>query len=196
MSPIPDFVDDLLPLFIGSITEPAHQAPWDATIVEFIERFGTSHERLEILEGLLEYRGLLKQLGFHSGFQWLCGSFVEHCEEIRGRPPGDVDVVTFCHSPSLGLDVAQLLKHQQRSATPLVGKPAKRWCKCDGFFIDLGEDPEVVVDHITYWLTLFGHQRYTVAAKGFVKVRLDDPSGAADITDVLNSCKAKLANQT
>ncbi|MCF5221032.1 hypothetical protein GIW34_22655, partial [Pseudomonas syringae] len=34
-------------------------------------------------------------MGIVSGIQWLNGSFMENVEMLEGRPPNDMDVVTF-----------------------------------------------------------------------------------------------------
>lgn len=52
-------------------------------------------ERRELLKGLLEFRSELHRIGLVDGIQWLDGSFIENVEEIEGRHPKDIDVVTF-----------------------------------------------------------------------------------------------------
>jgi hypothetical protein len=92
---------DVLPPFIGAdATVRAQCSPYVTTCTEIVRRFGISRERLVILRGLLDYRAALSSIGIVHGFQWIDGSFVEDCETIRQRPPGDVDVVTFAYRPA------------------------------------------------------------------------------------------------
>jgi len=44
------------------------------------------------------YRAALRDLGLN-GVQWINGSFCEDVERTRGRPPGDIDLVSLIVRP-------------------------------------------------------------------------------------------------
>ena len=58
------------------------RSPYEVSVIDLVERFATSPERIEILEGYLNYRKALHDLGLLEGFQWLDGSFCENVELI------------------------------------------------------------------------------------------------------------------
>src|SRR5437660_55494 len=99
---IPNFdLSGVLPPYVGPspAESGAFMSPYEASIVEMVDKFATSPERKAILIGLLRYRDALATAGIVDGFQWLDGSFLENIEEREGRPPGDIDIVTFLHRP-------------------------------------------------------------------------------------------------
>lgn len=164
----------------------ASMSPYVATMHEFAVRFATSPPRAEILQGLLNYRDALRNIGVGTGFQWLDGSFVEDVEQIRGRPPQDIDVVTFGYSPSL----ADINAYKQWFAANIAlfdrnqTKPAY---DCDAFYVDLRKRPDFLVDDARYWFGLFAHQRDTALWKGMVQVPLqsDDAAALAYVAQVI-----------
>ncbi len=91
----------VLPPFLPNAgpTESAAMAPYQATLVEIVQRFASSPERVSILNGLLRYREKLRSYGIIDGFQWIDGSYLEDCEKHRSRPPSDIDLVTFAERP-------------------------------------------------------------------------------------------------
>jgi len=94
--------DGVLPPFTpgGSPTELGDMSPYRVDLLEVVQKFGITEERREILGGLLAYRNALRSVGISSGFQWIDGSFVEDCERVRGRPPKDIDIITFSVRPA------------------------------------------------------------------------------------------------
>lgn len=172
---IPDFnISSVLPPYVGEDgpAQPHSASPYVATMSGVVLRFGTSSARLEILLGLLNYRKALRDQGIESGFQWLDGSFVENVEETRGRPPGDIDVVTFFKRPLGHIDdtsFAEFVKTNMNLFNPLELKTAFR---CDAYAVDLDTDPEYLVGDTSYWYGLFSHQRDSFLWKGMVRVDL------------------------
>jgi hypothetical protein len=126
----------VLPPFIGEdATEPAGTSPYHCSMSQLCERFGSTPERRAILEGLLRFRSEMRAAGITSGWQFIAGSFVEDCEVLRGRPPDDVDVVTFAVLPATTPEE----KRDLIAAHPTLFSPrrAKAEFKCDAYMVDL-----------------------------------------------------------
>lgn len=148
-------------------------SPYKADFLEFAQQFATSQHRVGLLNGLLAYREALRNIGLTQGFQWFDGSFVEDVEQSRGRPPADIDVVTFAYGPQFSDSAAYSTWFQQNIA---LFSPAetKRLHSCDAYFVDLRRiSPHILVDRTRYWFGLFSHQRATALWKGMVQVSLD-----------------------
>lgn len=174
----------VLPPFVGD--EPgvrAAMSPYEADILEFVQRFGTSQERVAILRGLLSFRNELRAIGIVDGWQWMDGSFVENIEQIRRRPPADIDLVTFSRVPGNIVEKRQVVVANMdlfdRNRT-------KARFSCDAFFVDLDKKPELLVDDTRYWFGLFSHQRDTSLWKGMVKIPLqvDDDAASAMLDQI------------
>ncbi|UEP31315.1 MULTISPECIES: DUF6932 family protein [unclassified Burkholderia] len=186
-SVIPEFnASMVLPPFVGDTpTKRAACSPYVATFSEYVLRFGHSDERREILRGLRTYRAELRANGFVAGYQWLNGSFSENVEATRGRPPGDIDVVTYAYRPTHLLD-AQLFGQWCTQNRGLFDTRAlKQRLHCEAFFIDLHKPPHLLVDDVRYWSGLFSHQRETFLWKGMVNVPLDSDDNDAVVAGVL-----------
>lgn len=107
-----------------------------------------------------------------SRFQWLDGSFVEQCESTKGRPPQDIDVVTFYMPPSPALPAGAA------TSSILVDHAAtKAHFRVDHFFVPLGQHPALTVDMVRYWTGLFSHRRGDGLWKGMVQIELADLAG-------------------
>ena len=143
-----------------------------------VSRFGTTQERVNILEGLLKYRQALAAAGITNGIQWLDGSFVENVEQNRSRAPIDIDVVTLASRPVLhGVSWSEFVHANRHLFDPTQTKQA---FKCDAYYIDLSLSPDWVVQQTCYWFGLFTHQRETFLWKGMLSVPLlsDDDDAA------------------
>jgi hypothetical protein len=160
----------VLPPFIPEQgpTNPASMAPYKSTIVEFVNRYAQSPERIAILKGLLEYRRKLKGIGITEGFQWLDGSFVEYVELNLGRPPADVDIVTFAMRPTSDRDVWKTIIQSNKDL--FIPSESKKAFQCDAYFVDLNTDPIHLVNNTKYWFGLFSHQRESYLWKGMVEI--------------------------
>lgn len=177
MAMIPSFNASLvLPPFTGD--DPGQRAtmsPYQTDILAFVRRFATSTQRTALLVGLLDYRKTLRSAGVASGFQWIDGSFVENVEVTRGRPPGDIDLVTFAPAPDMG----KYATDEEFDAW--VGKygglfdpdQAKSKFGCEAFFIDMLKRPDLLIDDTRYWFGLFSHQRDTSLWKGMIQVPIN-----------------------
>lgn len=163
--PVPDFDHNgVLPPHLGSPTRRELLSPYLVSALELCEKLGTSAERCEILLGLLELRRTLRILQFTDCFQWIDGSFMENCEELRKRPPGDVDVVTFARYPKIPVD---------RALGTIIrdhGDCKSRY-HVDHFIVGLEWPQAYVVEHTRYWARLFSHSRDGVW-KGMVRLEL------------------------
>lgn len=178
---IPAFdLSNVLPPFVGAdATNKTLMSPYQATMLEVVERFASSPARVEILYGLLHYRNAIRSSGLTDGFQWLDGSFVENIEAIASRPPGDVDVVTFFRHPVPQSDWRAWCIANRHLFEPMR---TKENYKCDAYGVDLNGPPEAIVDQTRYWFGLFSHQRgINRLWKGMVQVQLD----AADDANAL-----------
>lgn len=91
----------VLPPFVGVVTDRTKMSPYQVTISELCSALGKSPQRKAILRGFLELRKALRLLQFTNSFHWIDGSFVEDVESRRGRPPADIDVITFGSYPLL-----------------------------------------------------------------------------------------------
>jgi hypothetical protein len=174
---IPAFgTNGTLPPFIeNSPTIRAKRSPFRATIFEVIDRFCVSRERAELLKGLNAYRKHLFGGGFLTGDQWIDGSFVEDVEKLRGRPPGDIDVVTLFNRPlkyqidAAAWDVAyEAFIHSNYFSTKRM-KPIYR---CDTWSIDLNASPTSLVRDTMYWGGLFSDIKKSTEKKGIVSIPL------------------------
>jgi len=164
---------NVLPPFSGgSPAVPTALSPYTVTMCEVVARFGGSPERKAILVGLLGYRQALRERGLSEGFQWIDGSFVENVEISRGRPPADVDVVTFVRRPIRMKDDAAWRSFVQGAPELFDPRVTKKRYLCDAYLVDLDKRSEMLVEDTKYWFGLFSHQRDTSLWKGMVKVPL------------------------
>lgn len=188
---IPAFnASGVLPPFIGeNPTAYGGVSPYVCTMSEVHARFVHTPERRAVFDGLLRYRRALTAAGIVQGYQFVDGSFVEDCEQLRGRAPDDVDVITFAYLPASSSDEKLALI----AANPSIFDPevAKDTYHCHAFFQDLGIPGHALVKPTCYWFGLFSHQRVTALWKGMLVVPLqhDDEavaltlsSGGADVT--------------
>ena len=172
MIPVFNESNVLPPFSGGSPALPTALSPYSASMFEVFARFGSTPERKAILVGLLGYRQALRDRGLIEGFQWIDGSFVENVEVSRGRPPADVDVVTFVRRPEGMKGDAEWACFVK--ATPELFNPreTKRRYLCDAYLVDLDGRGEILVENTKYWFGLFSHQRETSLWKGMLKVPL------------------------
>jgi hypothetical protein len=121
-----------------------------------------------VLDGFIRYRRALHEAGLRKGFQWLNGSFAEDVERVEGRPPNDVDVVTFYELPEgttqrvIAEKNPQLLNH--------AGIREKY--NVDGYFVSLGSCPDRLVRESIYWYSVWSHRR-TMTWKGYIEISLN-----------------------
>ena len=170
MCPIPSFDHNhVLPPHTGNPTSRADVSPYEATILEFCQMFATSQERINILKGLVSFRLRMIDFGIIDGFQWLDGSFTENIEKSEGRPPNDIDVVTFYKGLSLLQQQNIIDNFKEFVYTPI----SKANYKLDHYAVDFGYEPLQTVEATKYWIQLFCHNRKGVW-KGMVKLPLSN----------------------
>lgn len=148
------------------------RSPYAVQLPELILHFGRTPERLAILDGFLSYRGELHKAGLVEGFQWLNGSFLEHIESLEQRSPNDLDVVSFVKYPS-GLSQRDLQAHFPYlvPADSHAQRVLKATYRVDGYLVDLGMDPQRLVERAAYWYGLWSHRR-DETWKGYLAVDL------------------------
>lgn len=174
---IPSYtISGVLPPYIGS--NPANQAamsPYQTTLLKLCKRFATSEDRIKLLTGLINYRQAIKAIGFSGGFQWINGSFVEDVEVTRGRPPNDIDVVTFTYPPLILTtdDAGTRSDFVDKHSCLLDPNECKIKYSCDAYLVNLAGDPETLIGDTKYWFGLFSHQRNTSLWKGMLAIDLD-----------------------
>lgn len=159
----------VLPPFLGATVSYAEASPYVVTAAELVRRFGTTTERRLLLRGLMALRAKLLQLGFTEGFQWLDGSFVENVEAHAERPPADVDVVSFVHSPA-GLSATQVQSLMDTNPEVFVRERCRADYFCDLFVVNLGKKPEKLVQDVRYWYGLYSHRRSDHVWKGLLQL--------------------------
>lgn len=168
MCPIPSFDHNLvLPPHTGNPALLTDVSPYEATIMEFCQRFSTTPQRIEILKGLVSFRLKMISYGITDGFQWVDGSFTEDIEKSEGRAPNDIDIVTFFK----GLTPPQqsnIIANFSEFVDPSLSKANY---KLDHYPVDFGFDPLQTVESTKYWIQLFCHNRKGVW-KGMVKLSL------------------------
>jgi hypothetical protein len=173
----------VLPPYVGDEPgDPAMMSPYPATMAEVVQRFAFSRERISILRGLLSYRSELRALGLDDGHQWLDGSFVEDVENIRKRPPRDIDIVTFASLQGTPIEKRAFIQANINLFDPEL---AKLTYLCDAYFVDLTIRPLLLVSSTRYWFGMFSHQRETSLWKGMLQVPIvSDDDVAAKLLDM------------
>lgn len=177
---IPAFhpVTNVLPPYVGSPISFDTQSPYESTIREMCQRFGTSPQRREILLGLLSLQSDLAENGL-TGFQWLNGSFMQNIERAENRPPNDIDVVTFLNTPTP--DILRIKAALMDAFSP---RRAKHRYRVDHYIFALEMEVVKLVDVVRYWCGLFSHTR-TDIWKGMVRIPLgtrdDDTATEKDL---------------
>lgn len=177
--PIPAWnaVGLLPPINQANPTSP-ERSPYRVSILDFVMRFATSPERCRVIEGFLNYRATLHSMGLVRGLQWVDGSFTEQVETLEQRPPRDIDVVTFLHTPDAfepSETQIQVIEHNHAKATFLV----------DSYIVALNElEPEDIVQQSAYWYSMWSHRRDN-SWKGYLQIGLD-PAYDADARARLN----------
>lgn len=171
---IPGFnLSGVLPPYIGpSPIDKAGVSPYDTSMKEIAEAFGTSAQRAAILRGLLTFRAQLQAIGIIDGYQWCAGSFCEDIEKLESRHPGDIDVVTFFVRPGpvkAPPDWAAFVHTHSSLFDPVQTKAN---FLCDAYFVDANVALPSVIDQVTYWHGLFGHRRSSHMWKGMLRLPL------------------------
>lgn len=170
----------VLPPFLGdSAVNPAQCSPYEIPLLDFVKFFSTTPKRKLLLISWLKYRLALKKIGVVEGFQWIDGSFVEDVENNLGRPPDDIDLVTFGKRPSGINNANEFFVLSANNSDLFVSGLAKQTYNCDAYFVDLGLPQEAIVKYTTYWFGLFSHQRATSLWKGIIEIDLSEDEGYA-----------------
>ncbi len=150
----------------GQEHESLYRAPYVASLEQFVTRFATTPERIELANKFLDYRGALYQYGISEGFQWINGSFVENIEGRAPdhRQPKDIDVVTFFYK-----------REDTREDYPVLFNPSTTQLNfnVDAYGVELGLPLDMgSAALIGFWHGLWSHRRDHVW-KGFIQVALD-----------------------
>jgi len=172
------------PVRPGAHGHDPDRSPYKASLQSLVDAMGTSCARLNILEGLLEFRAEIHTIGIDTGFQWLNGSFSENVEVVEARDPRDVDVVTFLDLPK-GLDQESLVARNPRLFDQAYVRDT---FQVDAYWEVLGRPLKAdAVQSISYWYSMWSHRRDGMW-KGFIQVGLDP---AEDVVAVQGLAQAK-----
>jgi hypothetical protein len=167
--PIPSFdSNSVLPPHLGDPKQRHELSPYPCSCSELCDRFGTTPERVAILQGFIRLRAELRKHGMIDAFQWINGSFLEEIETTEGRPPKDIDVVTFYWSPDPAFTRKLLAAFPDLANNATI----KANFHTDHFPVDAGFHPQTTVELTRYWTGLFSHTRNNVW-KGMLKIDLN-----------------------
>jgi hypothetical protein len=145
------------------------RSPYRVGMVDFILRYSTSANRRKILEGFLNFRQALQNIGLIHGFQWVDGSFLENVEYLEHRSPNDLDVVTFAYLPN-GLDQRDLFNQDVNLFTP---PQSKGLYLVDSYFVQLNNvSAEYLIERSRYWYSMWSHRR-SGQWKGYIELDLN-----------------------
>lgn len=183
---IPNFtISGFLPPFRteDSPANPQVVSPYRVSMLQLAHKLAFNEERKNILKGLVAYRTAIRSIGVTSGFQWIDGSFVEDCEKHRGRPPKDIDIITFAFRPQVYNEIDKWREFFASRRDLFDPEQSKKEFSCDAYFVDLAIHPVYLVNQTKYWFSLFSHQRETLLWKGMLEVSLDEDD--SDVTTFL-----------
>jgi hypothetical protein len=166
-----------LPPFVGDPHAASGRAPYPTLPEEFVDRFGHTSRRRQILRGLFEYRALLRTAGIQIAYQWIDGSFVDRMAD----DPRDVDLVSFYVVPA-GYTTATFAQHMLDNFPDALNGRAR--FHVDGYFVELNAAPIELVRQAHYWSGLFAHQRTTFRWRGVISMVLhvDDADALAKLS--------------
>jgi hypothetical protein len=160
------------------------RSPYTVSSMDFVSRFGTTPERLSILEGFLSFRLELYGTNLIRGFQWVDGSFCEDIESLESRPPKDIDVVTFFCLPNNYTQETFLKAYSQLFNHDFN----KNNYHVDAYFVDLnGGASEFLINNSAYWYSLWSHRR-DARWKGYLRIDLsqvDDHAARENLNQMM-----------
>jgi hypothetical protein len=158
----------IAPIAEGEDGVSDNRSPYKISIIDFVKNFSYTQDRCHIISKFLDYREKIYQLEINEGFQWVDGSFTENVEELRQRPPSDIDLVNFIYQPSqineeYWAEHGYVFDHDIAKQNYLV----------DSYWVNLSvNDKEYIVNQTAYWYSMWSHQRDTNIWKGFYQIAL------------------------
>ncbi|MBK1735978.1 hypothetical protein CKO15_11965 [Halorhodospira abdelmalekii] len=186
---IPDWTaEGALPPLDAHNPTSTTRSPYQASLIDLVQRFGTSQERIRILDGLLRYRQGLHDVGLTRGFQWLDGSYLEDIEALEMRPPNDIDVVSFIEFPDAANQKEILGQFNDVVGMhPDARAAIKEHYHVDAYFVPMNViPPDRLVERSSYWYSIWSHRR-DETWKGFVQVSLfPDPSAREHLNRLMD----------
>lgn len=144
-----------------------------------VQRFAIGTARCTILDGLLRYRADLRGIGFVEGFQWLDGSFVEDIEAREGRPPRDIDVVSFAYPPR-GMSKTEINRIMDERPDLFDHERCKQGFHCDTSIINLTTSPGGWCSRRAIGMVCF-HRRGDALWKGMLQLPMDSDDHSARV---------------
>ena len=161
----------LPPIRPGIAATSPDRSPYRASPLDICLRLGHTSQRRRILRGLLALRAELRAASLAVGFQWVNGSFAEDCEDIRGEPPGDIDVVTFVPFGDEARQLELIAAHR----VLFFSQEAKARFQVDHYLVPIDVEFDAnQARRVAYWYSLWSHRRADERWKGFVELSLSD----------------------
>lgn len=166
---IPDWdYDGLLPANDADDPTSPVRSPYVVSLFDLIAHSGNTQPRRSLLRGLLNFRAELHKAGLIRGFQWINGSFAENVEERGGRPPNDVDLITFFYIPD-AFSGERLANDFGSLFDPIK---MKNDYAVDAYYVQLNQTTsEEIINESTYWYSLWSHTR-SGKWKGYLQIDL------------------------
>lgn len=164
-----------LPPYINN--SPCHidnMSPYKTNIIDFVERYGTTKHRIDLLYSLLFFRENLQCLS--SGRQWIGGSFLTTKELIRNKPPSDIDIITIFD------DINKVQANNMRHL--FNNYFLRRILHLDSYFIFPYWDTLLKHDCIRFWYGLFAHNKENTWI-GMLDIELNTPEEDIDAFNII-----------
>ena len=144
------------------------RSPLPCSIVGFVKAFAFTPHRAKLIQGLLDYRAILRKCIGRPAIQWVNGSFAENIESLEARDPNDIDVVTV-------FPIQAILDDKKCSEAKLNDHAyLKETYHVDAYHLPLGQLAfEQEIRMLTYWFVQWSRRR-DGRWKGFLQLLLYD----------------------
>ena len=145
--------NNVLPPYVGDVTNPFTMSPYTCDIMELCRFFATTPRRIAILKGLVRFRLVCTQQGIR-GRQWIDGDFVEKLE-AENRDPEHVVAVSLIYKLSDDHNRRVLRDFPEFADSRL----SRQHYLVDHQVFIINLSPEYTVLWSKHWNLLFGHNR-------------------------------------
>lgn len=171
-------------------------APYVVPAHEFARRFGTTLNRVTLLDGLYRMRRRQREVGIAQGFQWIGGSFLR-----TDREPPDIDVVTFHFPPPSWTSPEVRQAMIEREVDVFQPQHIMALYRCDARTVEIGHWASLI-RWTVYWSTLFSFEKASYHADpraprriGFIQLSLLAPDDDEPMREAIETARARLSGQ-